>query len=491
MFLHSCNAPEKLVKVLAHMGLSISLASIHRALYSLSGKCETTLRELGQTLLVSHGYDNFDAESRALIPTVEGSKERLMHLTSGAMFRLDHGVTLEDLRCSRLLWDRSSSNHLATDPRPFDPHATIYHLLTMHPELPLPSSGLSRRGRFRAWFFQRTLFLHGPQYFRQSLSDLSDPEPVEMIPVTKLQYLPYRAMDINQSKTAGNIDALENIFAQAGIGDPTRPGSGLVTDISEYVTIVHGDLGTYERVLSAKRQRKQEKTPFNRLQSVEFAIGLFHLKMAAADAIWRMEVSPDHAREDPTSFLKICGKLRPDDSSRLVSNAKFREQHELIGHVGTLLRLDAWRVEVERSTTHSSLESWASSRPSVAEIEEVARRLVLNYVEDGIDIHGLRSRSSDIRDKVQENTMRTHNYLLLYEELSYALNAGDIGRFETLVVPWVLLFRGTGKHKYGTQTLRFMHALYFIYPDGLRYVYRPHGPIYCSPAPILYIDSPG
>ncbi len=74
-FLHSCNAPETLpvVKVLAHMGLLISLASIRRALHShsLSGKCKSTLREVGQTLLVSHGYDNFDAESRALIPTVD------------------------------------------------------------------------------------------------------------------------------------------------------------------------------------------------------------------------------------------------------------------------------------------------------------------------------------------------------------------------------------------------------------------------------------
>lgn len=63
--------------------------------------------------------------------------------------------------------------------------------------------------------------------------------------------------------------------------------------------------------------------------------------------------------------------------------------------------------------------------------------------------------------------MRTMNYLLLYEELAYAMNVGDIGRVKTLLMPWIRLFWATGKHKYGTYTLQFMHSLYFIYPAGL------------------------
>ena len=103
-----------------------------------------------------------------------------------------------------------------------------------------------------------------------------------------------------------------------------------MTDISEIVTIIHGDLGTYERLLSACRRRAVEHTPYDRLNSVVFAMGMFHLKMAAADTIWRLLVAPTHARSDETSFMKIAGRLRPNDSSRLVSNANFRQQHELI-----------------------------------------------------------------------------------------------------------------------------------------------------------------
>ncbi|KAI1787584.1 hypothetical protein LXA43DRAFT_855708, partial [Ganoderma leucocontextum] len=235
VFLHSCNAPEKLIKILAHMGLSISLTSVHRALASLAAHSENALIDLGQTLLTSYGYDNFDAENVALVPTVEGSKERLMHLTSGALFRLDPSISLDDLRCSHLVWDRSEENPLASDPRPFDAEATIDRLLSLHPgpEPSITSGTLSRRGRFRQWFFVRTLCEHGPPYFQQLLALLRDPEPIEMLPLRKLEYLPFKAMDINQSKVSGNIDAIQAMYSQSGVGDPSRPGSSHVQDISD------------------------------------------------------------------------------------------------------------------------------------------------------------------------------------------------------------------------------------------------------------------
>ncbi|KAI0348738.1 hypothetical protein OH77DRAFT_1432637, partial [Trametes cingulata] len=240
-------------------------------------------------------------------------------MTSATLLRLDHGVTREDLRCSRLLWDRSELNPLASDPRPFDPHKTMLHLLSLHPERDvLSETELSRRGRFRSWQFRQTLFDHGPPVLKGFQKDLPYPEPIEPIPVEKLHQVPLRAMDINQSKVSGNIEALAHMLTQAGVGDPAsraRTHSGdPVEDISEFVMLVHGDLGTYERVLTAQRRRRQELTPCNRLQYVVFVPGLFQLKMAAADAI---------------SFSKLMGKLRPNESSRLINNAKFRQQHEV------------------------------------------------------------------------------------------------------------------------------------------------------------------
>ena len=97
------------------MGLSISLASIHRAISSLSTEAESDIQELGRTLLASYGYDNFELTLPTSIPTLDKPSDGLIHLTSGALLRLDHGVTLDDLRCSKLLWSRNELNPHASD----------------------------------------------------------------------------------------------------------------------------------------------------------------------------------------------------------------------------------------------------------------------------------------------------------------------------------------------------------------------------------------
>ncbi|OSD04071.1 hypothetical protein PYCCODRAFT_1444206 [Trametes coccinea BRFM310] len=392
IFLHSCGAPEKLIKVLSRSGLSISLASIHRATHSLAAHSTDDVEELGQTLLASYTFDNLDTKLPSGIPTVDSPADGLIHIATGTLLRLDHGVLLDNLCCSRLLWDRSPFNPLASDPRPYQ------------------SQG---------------------------------PEVVEQIPIEKLYQTPLRAMDISLSTITGNLEALGAMFAQGGVGDSQANPS--FHDISEYVTIVHGDLGTYEKVDSATRRRKQERTPYNRLQHVAMVPGLFHLKMAAADAIWRILVTPDDACVDQTSFIKIIGQLWPVDSSRLVSHAKFRERHDLIGH--------RWGF--------ATLDDWAASKPDFEAVEGTAQSLVREYIE---------GEDEDIW--VRENTVRTLHYLLLYEELSYTMNAGDISRFETVLVPWICIFRAVGKHKYATYMLRFMHALHIVYPPGLRRAIR-------------------
>ncbi|KAI0636167.1 hypothetical protein C8Q77DRAFT_1052009, partial [Trametes polyzona] len=227
------------------------------------------------------------------------------------------------------------------------------------------------------------------------------------------------------------------------------------------------------RVLSALRRRSVEHTAEDRLQPVAFVIGLFHLKMAASDTVWRLLIAPDGARKDETSLMRIIARSRPRESSRLVAGAKFRQQHELIGHVLIVLVLDAWRAEITRRTKHKTVEQWAASNPKLSEIEDIATSIVQDYIEgEGLDLFEMAGRPAKERDEVRENTMRMMHYLFLYKELCYAMNAGDIGQIETLMVPWVHLFRAAGKHKYGTHILRFFHSLYFVYPEGLRRAIR-------------------
>lgn len=472
IFLHSSNTPEKVVKVLARMGISVSLTSIHRAIHALKITCLDDIRALGRTLLAAYAFDNFDVKFSTGIPTIDGIKELLVHLTSGTLLRLEH-ITLDHLRFGDHVWQSSPFNRHATNYTEFVPLKTLGLLYGLHAETDhdVQASGLTRRGQFRAYLFKKTLFSYGPKYFKDLRDSLSHPDPIERIPVRKTVQVPLRAMDINQSRVSGNIDALLQMLEQAGVGDSEiiQSAEDEMTDIGNVVQLVHGDLGTMERVLTAMERRGIDLTPAQRLQFVVFVFGLFHLKMAAADAIWRLMVAPTAARKDPGSFWAIVEKLRPTRTGKLMNNATFREQHELIGHVGEVLRLDAWRVELRRNG-YLTLEKWAEEQPSLEDIDRFAQHLASTYTEgeDGSHLYQMKTRPANQRDKLHENTLRTHHYLMLYEELSYAMNEGDIGRVESVFAPWILIFRAVGKHKYANRMLLFMHQLYEVYPEGLR-----------------------
>jgi hypothetical protein len=48
------------------------------------------------------------------------------------------------------------------------------------------------------------------------------------------------------------------------------------------------------------------------------------------------------------------------------------------------------------------------------------------------------------------------------------MNMGDIGHVEASFLPWIHIFKATGKHKYASQISRFLTNLQFNYPEALR-----------------------
>lgn len=60
IFLHSILTLEKVISMLARMGISISVLTVHQAILSPSKEASETLRDTGQTLLVAYAYNNFD-----------------------------------------------------------------------------------------------------------------------------------------------------------------------------------------------------------------------------------------------------------------------------------------------------------------------------------------------------------------------------------------------------------------------------------------------
>lgn len=350
VFFHSCNTPDKVIKALAHTGLSVPPTTINRAVRSLSLENARGFRELGQSLTAAYAYDNFDIMLNTTTPTIEKGTDNLIHMTSALAFRLQGNVTKEDLRCSHELWQRSPLNPHRVLPLPTFKFSDIFHI---HPETP-HASGLSRRGAFNKWKFVHDLVHYGPEYFQRFARDLKDPDPVEAIPVATTEFLPAHAMDINESRVDGNIEVLENLLGQGGVGDPSlwvdddMCDSPRVIDIDEFVVLVHGDLSTLERLASAQKSRSIEETSWRRLQSIVTVPGFFHFKMACVDALWRVFVRNHAGRKDDNSFMKFIGVLRPHETGQIGSKPRYRQMHDALRHAGTALRLDAWRVELSR-----------------------------------------------------------------------------------------------------------------------------------------------
>ncbi|KAG1899746.1 uncharacterized protein F5891DRAFT_953352, partial [Suillus fuscotomentosus] len=70
-------------------------------------------------------------------------------------------------------------------------------------------------------------------------------------------------------------------------------------------------------------------------------------------------------------------------------------------------------------------------------------------------------------DKCFENQTLHNCDELLYIDLCQAMNTGDIGHVEASFLPWIHMFKATGKHKYASQMLRFLMNLQLNYPVAL------------------------
>lgn len=252
-------------------------------------------------------------------------------------------------------------------------------------------------------------------------------------------------------------------FKQAGIGDPEENTHMQSTD--NFVILIFGDLLTGERIRSLMESRSEERTSWRWLQFVVYVMGLFHLKMACADAIWRIFINPKEACEDENSLSKHAGQIRPKETGKIDTNPGFRCMHEVIQHVGIVSRLDCWVIEA-RKQGFESLEDFAASDPSWDYLEKISHRLAVEHVA-GSDILALRAKTEQLRDETHENMLLRQQYFLLYEQMSFAMNMGDIGRIETLFLPWMYIFQGCGKHKYAGEMKRYLENVHFIYPKSL------------------------
>ncbi|KIM55070.1 hypothetical protein SCLCIDRAFT_17457 [Scleroderma citrinum Foug A] len=218
--------------------------------------------------------------------------------------------------------------------------------------------------------------------------------------------------------------------------------------MSEYVILVHGDLLTKEHLDSVRESRAIEETPKNRFQYLVFLLGLFHYKMACVDALFRTYLQPKEGRDDENSLHQHIGLLCPDETGKMTSKPGFRRMHEVVHHDLWALILDCWQLEAQKwDRASTTLELFSKAKPSWMQITQMSHAIIHKY--------------------------------LLYVDLCHAMNAGDIGRVEASFLPWVYIFRATGKHKYATHMTKFLINMNFNYPTSLCDVIRRN--LLCNP----------
>jgi hypothetical protein len=85
------------------------------------------------------------------------------------------------------------------------------------------------------------------------------------------------------------------------------------------------------------------------------------------------------------------------------------------------------------------LEDFATSNPSWEDLQKKSYQLAVEHVVDP-DMSSLRAETEQLRDEQHENVLLWQQYFLLYEQMSFALNIGDIRCVKTLFLPWMYIF---------------------------------------------------
>ena len=95
------------------------------------------------------------------------------------------------------------------------------------------------------------------------------------------------------------------------------------------------------------------------LDFVIFVMGLFHFKMACANAIWRLFIGATKCRTDALSLIEMIGQIRPRQMGKFTSsNPGFRNMHEIIQHIGQVMCLDCWRQFLALDELAKSKLTW-------------------------------------------------------------------------------------------------------------------------------------
>lgn len=456
LFAHSTHTPEKVVELLAHAGLSIAPSSINNMVQAMSADAVESLKNSPEPKPKAFGYDNLDVSFKTDNPTID-YHGHLAHITTGTVIPVQ-GATFDDMRVSKEIWAKADIN---PHRNPLEPiikptHKNLMALLKTA-AVP-PSDPLSLQSRM-AWHARKFLLLECVDTLMPAVKDklrprLGLPKAKLSAPIVKTEQKPAQAVNISVGTNHGNAVAIENLLRQGGIDDSM---------LEEHVVLVHGDLGTGEKIRSLQISRSIEKTAKNRLQYAAWLPGFFHIEMAMTDTIWRIYLKhqdPGSGKPlDPHSIFHLCSLTRPRESKKLATGPDHRMTHHTVYYTLIALIVEAWGHAV-RAKYNVSLREW---HPEWDELVNMSHEVVKTYVADLVfkPSHQMAPEGSDM---VNDATKLFARDSLLWVIVRHAARHGDVGCLEDLLPLWICIWKHAGKHKYAEHITRFLLNLQKVWP---------------------------
>lgn len=183
-------------------------------------------------------------------------------------------------------------------------------------------------------------------------------------------------------------------------------------------------------------------------------------------------MEPKETHDDKNSLFEHVRIVHRGETKKFGTNPGYRLMHDLIYHSLSGSMLDCWRIEAKgRNAEWTSLEEFAVAEPSWETIVSMSEDIARKYVATGPDLDDVRTGKDDSqRDQIFENQCLRNRDEFLYVDLCRAIREGDVGRLKTLLLPWIYLFKATGKHKYASHMTRFLKDLYELYSEDIRFV---------------------
>ncbi|KAG9123965.1 hypothetical protein FRC07_013340 [Ceratobasidium sp. 392] len=442
LFMHSTHAPEKVVELFAHAGLSISPSSVNNMVHSLSKNAIAALKTGPPDQVKGFAYDNLDINFKTETPTID-YQGNMAHITTGAIVPVQ-GATHEDMRVSEEIWAKQDIN--PKNPPGLCITPTHKNFVPLLKPMALPPNHPHSLESRMAWHVHKFLLLESADTLKPGVKEklrthlgLPAVDPERAVPLVKLKQQPVEAMPIDVGTNHGNVTAIKNMMRQVAIDDDY---------LEKHAVLISGNIGTGDKLDHIKKSRSIEKTAKLRLQYAQFAPGLLHIEMAITDALWRLYLKhqdPSSGKpDDPKTIFHLCGLTRPRKIKKLATGPDHQMTHHTVYYALVALIVEAWSAAV-KAKHGVCLREW---EPEWDEVEEMSQEVVRSYVADlsFSPTHQTPPSANVASDMVNNATKLFCRDTLVWVITRHASRHGNVGCLEDILPFWVLIWKHTGKH---------------------------------------------